>query len=126
MATIIQDTWDDDYVRKNNISTKIMSKQDILDEPLSDIDVLFCDTTIIQQKLRKYIPPPTYSDCFNHLYRRKIQIITVKECHKMDLPIFVKPVEQNKQFDGFIITNKYDIEYLKENRSSLNSFDKHK
>ncbi len=124
MFTVIQDIWntDDDqelieYVKNNNIPLKTLSKSQILDEPIGNINVLFCDTDIIRQKLTNYETPSTYPNCFRSFYHRRICIKTVEQCLNAELPIFVKPIF-DKLFDGFVIDTKWDIAHLTENAAN--------
>ncbi len=115
--TIIQDTWfeEDDkelheYCENNNILTKFLPKEDILEiKDFSLVDCLFADTTIIQQVLNKKAME-CYPFIFNNFYKRNIRKINLNTLVNYEFPYFVKPYANDKSFDANIIKNKKDLD----------------
>jgi hypothetical protein len=125
--TIIQNTWieddDDDllnYVKLNNIPTKILSAEEILKLNISEIDVLFADTSVVQKLINPMCVPECYPEVFNKLYNRKIQTICAKDAFNIKTKCFIKPYDNNKSFNAHIIKSAIDIEFLKRNLEDNN------
>jgi hypothetical protein len=127
---VIQDTWDDDddlelleYFKHKNIPYETLTREQILLENIDDIDVLFCDTDIVQLMISSKFVPSTYPEEFRDLnfqheahgdlYHRNIRNIKYKECINQFKPYFIKPYGNNKEFNATIVTDKYDEIYLK-------------
>jgi len=127
LNVVIQDTWNNkddqellEYCKKYR--TKILSKKEIMELDVLHIDVLFCATKIVQKILNtykypdtyetKYRCPDTYEKCFQSLYKRHIECITIKECATVKLPYFIKPVANDKSFSAMIIKTKNDLKYI--------------
>ena len=73
--TVIQDTWNEEddiellnYVADKNLKTKYLSENEILNTNITNIDVLFCDTDIIQKKIKSELVPDCYPLQFKTLY----------------------------------------------------------
>jgi hypothetical protein len=127
MTVVIQDTWNGDDDQElleycKQYQTKILSKKEIMELDVSQIKVLFCATKIIQKVLgkyrcsdtyEKYRCPDTYEKCFEPLYKRNIECMTIKDCHKLKLPFFIKPAKNDKSFDAMIIKTSDDLKYAK-------------
>ena len=125
--TVIQDTWNEEddiellnYVADKNLKTKFLSENEILNTNISDIDVLFCDTDIIQKKIKSELVPDCYPLQFEALYNRDIQKIKLKNLNYIQKPYFIKPYENNKSFDARRIYNNDNQEYLLQDLSELN------
>ena len=125
--TVIQNTWNEEddiellnYVADKNLKTKYLSENEILNTNISNIDVLFCDTDIIQKKINPKLVPDCYPLQFKPLYNRDIEIIKLKNLNDIQKPYFVKPYENNKSFDARRIYNNDNQEYLLEDLSELN------
>lgn len=125
--TVIQDTWNEEddmellnYVADKNFKTKYLSENEILNTNISNIDVLFCDTDIIQKKIKSELVPNCYPLQFEALYNRDIQKIKLKNLNYIQKPYFVKPYENNKSFDARRIYNNDNQEYLLQDLSELN------
>ena len=125
--TVIQDTWNEEddiellnYVADKNLKTKYLSENEILNTNISNIDVLFCDTDIIQKKIKSELVPDCYPLQFEALYNRDIQKIKLKNLNYIQKPYFVKPYENNKSFDARRIYNNDNQEYLLQDLSELN------
>jgi hypothetical protein len=115
---IIQDTWSEEddqelleYCKK--YKTKILSKKEIMELNVLHIDVLFCATKTVQKVLKTYKCPDTYEKCFQSLYKRHIECITIKECEALKLPYFIKPVANDKSFGAMIIKTMNDLKHVK-------------
>lgn len=125
--TVIQDTWNEEddiellnYVADKNLKTKYLSENEILNTNISNIDVLFCDTDIIQKKIKSELVPDCYPLQFEALYNRDIQKIKLKNLNYIQKPYFVKPYENNKSFDARRVYNNDNQEYLLQDLSELN------
>ena len=130
--TIIQDTWNEeddiellDYVTQKNFKTKYLSENEILNTNISNIEVLFCDTDIIQKKINQFnkvksLIPDCYPLEFETLYHRDIQKIKLGNLNEVQKPYFVKPYENNKSFDARRIYNNDNHKYLLEDLIELN------
>ena len=126
MYSIIQDTWDEtedqelrDYVKEKKYLCKYLSKEEILEEPITNIDVLFYDTDIVQEKIKDYYQvPDTYPDFLQEFYKRTINKIKFSELENKSYPYFAKPTTNNKSFTGLVVSNKYNYEYIKSNIKS--------
>ena len=125
--TVIQDTWNEEddielinYVADKNLKTKYLSENEILNTNITNIDVLFCDTDIIQKKIKSELVPDCYPLQFQTLYNRNIQKIKLKNLNDIQKPYFVKPFENNKSFDARKIYNDENHKYLLEDLSELN------
>ena len=125
--TVIQDTWNEEddvellnYVADKNLKIKYLSENEILNTNISNIDVLFCDTDIIQKKIKSELVPNCYPLQFKPLYNRDIEIIKLKNLNDIQKPYFVKPYENNKSFDARRIYNNDNQEYLLQDLSELN------
>ena len=125
--TVIQDTWNEEddiellnYVTDKKLKTKYLSENEILNTNISNIDVLFCDTDIIQKKINPKLVPDCYPSEFKTLYNRDIQKIKLKNLNDIQKPYFVKPYENNKSFDARRIYNNDNHKYLLEDLSELN------
>lgn len=128
--TVIQDTWNEEddiellnYVADKNLKTKYLSENEILNTNITNIDVLFCDTDIIQNKIKSELVPDCYPLQFNTLYNRNIQKIKLKNLNDIQKPYFVKPFENNKSFDARRIYNDDNQKYLLQDLSELNFTD---
>lgn len=131
MAVVIQNTWtepDDAELRnffdERKLQVKNLSPAEILKLSLAAIDVLFADTTVVQQLLldrctRVYKVPPTYPAFFDKFYHRKIERESISEALLRTGSFFVKPAAQSKCFDGFVVKTKFDRQHLLTVASSL-------
>ena len=130
--TVIQDTWNEEddiellnYVADKNLKTKYLSENEILNTNIFNIDVLFCDTDIIQKKINQFnkvisLVPDCYPLEFETLYNRQIQKIKLENLNEIEKPYFVKPFENNKSFDARKIYNNDNHEYLLQDLAELN------
>ena len=130
--TVIQDTWNEEddiellnYVADKNLKTKYLSENEILNTSISNIDVLFCDTDIIQKKINQFnnnqsLVPDCYPLEFETLYNRHIKKIKLENLNEIQKPYFVKPFENNKSFDARKIYNNDNHEYLLQDLAELN------
>nr|QBK87142.1 MAG: protein of unknown function DUF4343 [Marseillevirus LCMAC201] len=129
MSIIIQNTWNDDddeelyeYLDTHHIKYDTKTEQEILKLNPYNIEILFCDTNILQELLNtnniSFELPNQYPQEFSHIYHRNICKSTFCKSLSTPIPYFIKPVDQNKLFGG-VVYDKYDINFLK----SLNILD---
>ncbi len=118
MPVIIQDTWteEDDidlleYVDKNEMHVRFLSGKEILAEKSTDIDVLFADTSIVQEMISKDTPV-CYPDTLSKFYNREIKVLRVKDLANVKKPYFVKPYKNNKNFEAHIVKTGDDYEFM--------------
>jgi hypothetical protein len=123
---VVQTEWNEDddldlhqYLIKFMPDYKILTKEQILKTDPSEISVLFCDTSVIQELLKlhgKYVEYPTYPKYFDNFYNRDIRIIRAKDL--MDKKIvgsydyFVKPMANDKSFNGTLVCSDFERDYL--------------
>lgn len=120
---IVHSAWDDDddlelinHIKSFNKPFKISSKQEILNEDPQNVEMLFCNTSVMQKYITKHNPNykviDTYPEYFKNMYHRGIKIMKLNECVreyiKNNKPYFVKPYKNNKCFAGFVINNNND------------------
>ncbi len=126
MLFLLENTWtidgeaDDiiDFCKKNNYECKILNVQQLYE--LNSIyflnNVYFCNTDIVQYHLeqinKKYLVPNTYDIRFNKFYNRIIETLTLNEFASKynSIEKFIKPYDNNKDFDGRVICNINDFE----------------
>jgi len=67
----------------------------------------FCSTTVVQFHLNKigYSIPDTYQQNFNKFFKRKIEKCQYQNLLTTEFPIFIKPVGNDKKFDGTVFEN---------------------
>ena len=126
---VIQDTWNEeddvdllDYVSNKNLKTKYLSEDEILNTDISSMNVLFCDTDIIQKKIKSKFIPTCYPNEFSSLYNRNIKKIKFKELESIKKPFFIKPFQNDKSFDARKIYNN-NYNYLVQDLTELNFID---
>lgn len=120
---VVQDEWNDeddvellDHIKTLDHSLKIISKHEIIKLDPKNVEMLFCNTSVMQKYIAKHNPNykviDTYPECFKDIYHRNISVMKLKECFKMYMkenkPYFVKPCKNNKRFAGFVINNNND------------------
>ena len=127
MIFIIENTWTIDgeandiinYTNNNKIECKILSVDELYEyDSINFIKncVYFCNTDIVQYHLKKInktnVIPNTYDEKFNNFYMRNIETMTVQEFDNKykNIEKFIKPYNNNKEFDGRVITNMSDFE----------------
>ena len=78
--------------------------------------IYFCNTSIVLSKLKEYdsdhLCPDTYENIYDEFYCRKIDKIKLKNINFTE-NIFIKPVDNSKSFDGFIVTSQKNLDELK-------------
>lgn len=126
MKFIIEDTWtyegeaDDiiNYATQHNIEYEILNVEQLynFNSNIFLNNIYFCNTDIVQYHLSKIgkinLVPNTYDNRFNKFYNRNIEIMTVKEFDDKFRGInkFIKPYDNNKDFDGRVVNNISDFE----------------
>ena len=113
MKVLLEEEWSADdiieYCKKHNIECTVKSQEDIneMDEKTFLSYVFFCNTLIVQKNLVKsglsHLIPDTYTSKFNTFFNRQIKKVTYHELQNLEYPIFIKPVENNKVFDGTVV-----------------------
>jgi hypothetical protein len=127
MIFILEDTWtsnseaDDiiNYAKINNIECKILSVRELYDYNSYDFlkSIYFSNTDIVQYHLcrinRMDLIPNTYDERFNIFFvNRQIEKMSLAEFDKkyQGTIKFIKPYDNNKDFDGRLISNITDFE----------------
>lgn len=123
---LLEDTWTldgeaDDIIQfsiDNKIEYKILSVDELinLNSKYFLKNSYFCNTDIVQLHLenlnKSYLVPDTYDDKFKTFYDREIEKMTISEfINKYNgITRFIKPVKNNKEFDGRVIDKITDFE----------------
>ena len=126
MVNIIQNTWneedDQELLEYLDKDITVLSKDEILEIDISKTDVVFADTSVITELFKKNEVDilkhyPVYPNEFKDMYYRQIHKVLFNKEKKIELfGKFVKPDEaNNKAFNGMIINNKWDFQYISEN-----------
>ena len=132
MNVFLEDTWEatdiKNYFKKFQETQEIQETQEtqetqeirktynlkeLTTDELRNLDSLefisgiyFCNTDIVQYHLKKLnkeiVVPQTYEEIYNEYFRREIKIQMFKDI-KSQMPIFLKPITNDKTFDGQII-----------------------
>jgi len=133
MKVLLEDTWGAtdiiNYCKDKNIECIVLSESDLMKREDFFESIYFCSTDIISKKLeekgRLDLIPDTYDKIYTDFYHRTINkvmfsdIIKELDGHK---EIFVKPVTNNKLFDGKVITSMDDFEMFGETAPSLDTY----
>ncbi|VBB19038.1 hypothetical protein YASMINEVIRUS_1570, partial [Yasminevirus sp. GU-2018] len=123
---VVQKEWDEeddkelhDYLRETYPTYRIFSKDEILELDPDSIVALFCDTSIFQQYLREnnvYEMFETYPTSLEMFYKRNIKTIKATDLTNTnvtgDFNYFVKPVTNDKSFNGTLITSAFERDYI--------------
>ena len=125
---VVQKEWDEeddqelhDYLRENHPDYRILSKEEILELDPDSVVALFCDTTIFQQYLCENSMNErfeTYPVSLEKFYKRDIKTIKATDLTNVnitgDFNYFVKPVTNDKSFNGTLITSAFERDYVME------------
>lgn len=116
---LLEDTWEaDDVVEecfKRKICCEVVSVEDLRAMPTHQFlsSIFLCDTTIIQQHLKIVdkleLVPDTYPAHFRSFFKRRIAKLKRATVEPSDLPIFIKPQANDKEFDGVVISTVEDL-----------------
>ena len=126
MIFYLEDVWNEDgeaddiieYACVNNIELKIKSYADLMKIKSVDFlsEIYFCNTDIVQYHLKNIgvlnvIVPDTYDMKYKYHYYRDIEkILFIDFLNKYNgIKRFIKPLENNKLFDGQIISSIDDF-----------------
>ncbi len=124
MHIIIEKSWTDYgeaddiilYCTENNIKFDVFSSEELEHLPHFFSYIYFCNTSIVLSKLKEYdsdhLCPDTYENIYDEFYCRKIDKIKLKNINFTE-NIFIKPVDNSKSFDGFIVTSQKNLDELK-------------
>lgn len=121
MKVIIEDTWNEDgeaediikYCTDNNYEYLLLDPEKIkeLDHQVFFNCIYFCNTDIVRHHLQEMnlsnnIIPDTYESIYERFYSRKIEKINFGDIdiNTLKNPIFIKPTENDKSFDGSVIS----------------------
>lgn len=123
MNVIIENTWNDygeaddiiQYCEANNIKYQILPATQIVILDNFFDNIFFCNTEIVLEKLKQVnfadLCPDTYDSTYNEFYHRLIEKINISDIIITD-SIFIKPVENNKLFNGHIVLSQLDVDSL--------------
>lgn len=125
MRFILEDTWTADneaddiieYSTENAIKCKILTVDELYAFNTADFFrcVYFCNTDIVQYHLSKLnkmeLVPNTYDSRFHEFYKRNIETMTVSDFNTKykGMQKFIKPYDNNKEFDGRVISDISDF-----------------
>jgi hypothetical protein len=119
---VVQDSWiedDDDelhdYLKKNDISYKMLGQDDIKKIDPKTVSIMFCDTSLTQSILNAYNvynEIETYPESLKSFYKRDIKKILPKELLTKKYNYFVKPISNNKSFNGTLVQSDFDREFV--------------
>ena len=123
---ILQDSWNEeddrelyDYLDSKDIKYQLMSANEIsnlfINETIN-VEVIFCDTKIMKDYIIKnhlWLNIRKYPEFFNSVYNRKIKKLTLTEVKNKSFPYFVKPIDNDKDFGGMVVTNMLEKIYFK-------------
>lgn len=130
---IVQDEWNDDddqelhdYLKQNYSDYKIMTKEEILELNPINFSCIFCDTKLTKkllEKTSKYVEIETYPDSLKSFLKREIKIIKVNDLldkqNKIEYNYFIKPIKNEKDFNGSLITSDLERELVLEEIKDL-------
>lgn len=113
-----------DYCNQNGIRCTVLTHNDIFMLNKSDFlsQPFFCSTDVVQHHLQDtaYVVPDTYETSFMPLLKRHIDKCKFSDLISRDMnrvrgmPFFVKPIGNNKAFDGIIIKSTDDINHYQD------------
>jgi len=115
----IQDTWNESEDEElyecldeaHEYKYTVINGDDVPELSLDNVECLFCDSNVVASLLKNDIIE-TYPDCLQRFYHRDIHKITVGELLIIQYPYFVKPVSNNKLFNGSIIVSDMTRNYV--------------
>jgi hypothetical protein len=128
MKVLLEESWNaDDIVSfciEKGIECLILSEKELYDRNDFFECIYFCNTDIVRHHLQKYnIPKPvldklypdTYECIYSKYFKRRHRIINrdlIEDLLLKEKNVFVKPVGNDKSFDGRVISSIDDIEAL--------------
>lgn len=124
MKVIIEDSWNEygdaddiiQYCSDNNMQYQILSPEQISGLNNFFDYVFFCNTEIVLEKLRstncENLCPDTYDQTYKEFYNRTIEKVSLADIILTE-PIFIKPIDNDKFFDGHVVKLQSDIDSLK-------------
>jgi len=127
---LLEDTWEaDDVVEecgRRGVSCRelTVAELEVYDARAFVCESVFmCNTDLVQTKLRSLSPglfaevvPDTYPHELHELLRRDIARRELGSVQDSELPLFVKPVSNDKAFDGRVVA---DVEQLSDLRAEV-------
>jgi len=121
---ILEDTWEADDV-KNWCASKNISCEELSVDTLEAIDAVafvnstyMCNTKLVQEKLQEarlqHKVPSTYPVQLRPLLHRNVEEKLLGDISSSNLPSFIKPVSNDKCFDGRVIEDQDSLSRLME------------
>ena len=123
-CVLLEDTWEADDIKDEcsrvSITCRELSVGDI--EEVNAIEfsksTFMCNTELTQRKLREAgllnKVPSTYPNSLQNLLKRSVKQRILKTISVSDLPIFIKPVSNDKSFDGRVVQDMPGLASLRE------------
>lgn len=130
MKVLLEDSWEADdviqYCKDRNIECVVLSPAEILKRDDFFESVYLCGTDTVRRKLeekgRLDLIPDTYENIYSEFFHRRINKVLfgniIKELESKDgrKEIFVKPITNDKSFDGKVISCIDDFEMYGESK----------
>jgi len=124
MKVLLEDSWEANdviqYCAERNMECIVLSPSELIKRDDFFESVYLCGTDTVRKKLeeigRTDLIPDTYESVYSDLFYRKIEKVPfgniVKELELKDgrKEIFVKPIKNDKSFDGKVISSADDFE----------------
>jgi len=92
-----------------------MNSEEIKNVNPKNYDVIFADTSIIQEVLGKFnksVDYNSYHPMFITLFKRKIEVVDHSQLLNCEKPFFVKPYDNYKSFEAVIVETEKDINLI--------------
>ena len=129
MIVLLEDRWEAhdiiEFCRNKQIECLVLSEKQLYERSDFLECVYFCNTDIVrfhllkllqhQKELLDQIYPDTYESVYSEYFKRKIRKTKMKSLENVllkDKSIFVKPVGNDKSFDGRVVSSVSDIEHI--------------
>lgn len=129
MKVILEDTWNADdivtFCKEKGIECEVASQEELYAKEDFFECIYFCNTDIVRCQLQKHLKgntellniiyPDTYESAYSQYYKRMIRRMNVGSLDTALLKennIFVKPIGNDKRFDGRVISSLNDIDQL--------------
>lgn len=139
IKVLLEESWNANdiitFCKDKGIECIVLSEKELYERNDFFECIYFCNTDIVRYQLQKYnIPkkildmlyPDTYETIYSEYFKRKIQTINMNLIEDLLLKtesIFVKPIGNDKSFDGRIISSVDDTEaLLSETESKENEY----
>lgn len=122
MKIRLESEWEADdiieFCQRNDIECDVVLREELFE--MSSTEFLtrpfFCNSIVVQKHLNavglSYLIPDTYEEKFRHLFKRKITKCSFGELKAQSFPYFIKPVGNDKIFDGTVVKCAQDLDEL--------------